>query len=100
MTADVYTEGSNNLYALCFVLVDSTTGAYKRLFFDAQTGYTNTATTVTLAVDESATYDKVRVVWSSSSTMGSYTQTGNNPNGNAVHQNLSGRPPVLSLQMR
>ena len=95
MTADVYTEGSNNLYALCVVLVNSTTGAYKRLFFDAQTGYTNTATTVSLAVDESATYDKVRVVWSSSATMGSYTQTGNNPNGQPVHQNVSIKPAAV-----
>ena len=97
MSADIYTEGANTLYALCVVLVDSGTGAYKRLFFDASgdSGYTNIATAVTLATDESADYDTVRIVWSSSSTTGSYTQLGNNPNGNPVHQNVSVKPAAV-----
>lgn len=92
MTADPYVEGSNTLYALCVVLVDSTTKAYKRLTFGD--GYTNSTTAVTLATDQSATYDTVRIVWSSQTT-GSYTQTGNNPNGQPVHQNVSVKPAAV-----
>lgn len=97
MTADVYTEGANTLYALCVVLVNSTTGAYKRLFYDASgdSGYSNTSTSVTLATNESAAYDICRIVWSSSSTTGSYTQNGNNPNGHAVHQSVSVKPAAV-----
>lgn len=96
MTADKYTEGSNNLYALAVVLVNTTTKAYKRLFFDPSnaSGYNNSTTAVTIAVDESAAYNEVRITWSSSTT-GSYTQTGNNPNGQPVHQNVSVKPAAV-----
>lgn len=97
MTADVYTEGADSVYALCVTLVDSTTGAYKRLFHDAggTTGYSNTATQVTIAQNHTADYDTVRIVWSSSATMGSYTQLGNNPNSHPVHQNVSVKPAAV-----
>ena len=99
-TAITYTEGSNSVHALCVVLVDSTTKAYKRLFYvpsgDLATSdysYTDTSSTVTLSDDYSADYDTVRIVWGSTTSV-NYTQTGNNPSGNPVHEGTSGTKPI------
>lgn len=91
-TAIKYSEGTNDVYALCVSLFDSGSGAYKRLFFGD--GFTNTSTQVTLGADESGDYDTVRVVWSSTTPV-NYTQNGNNPNGHPVHENVSAKPAAV-----
>lgn len=98
-TALVYSEGADNVHALCVTLYDSTTKAYKRCFFDstATTGYyySDTSSGFTLADDFSADYDTIRVVYGSA-TLGSYTQLGNNPSGHAVHvANVSVKPAAV-----
>lgn len=97
-TAILYEEGTDDLYALCIVAV-SDTGDYRRLFFGDD--YTNTSSAVTLTATGSArvaaldgSTKTIRIVYSSTTTT-SYTQSGNNPNGNAVHQNASVKPAAV-----
>jgi hypothetical protein len=85
-TAIVYNYGGSAYYALSVMLRDSTSGAYKRLFIGDD--YTNTSAGVTLAADLSGTYDTVCVTYGTAASI-EYTQTGNNPSGNVVHENVS-----------
>ena len=85
-TAIVYNYGGKVYFALSVMLRDSTTGAYKRLVLGDS--YSNTSAAVTLSTDQSATYDTVCVTYGTA-TIASYTQNGNNPNGNPVHENVS-----------
>lgn len=95
--ATVYTKGSDSIYVLSVCLVDSTTGAYKRVFYDStgDSGYENTSTTVTLPVDESADYDTVRITYGTDAGTDDYTQTGNNYAGNKVHENVTIKPAAV-----
>jgi hypothetical protein len=103
--ATVYNVGLDNIYVLSVCLVDSTTNAYKRLFFDDTVdgttdsgfgGYTNTTTSVTLPNDESATYDTVRITYGTDAGTFDYTQTGNNFDGDQlVHQNTTVKPAAI-----
>jgi hypothetical protein len=95
-TASLYDQNGDSIYALSVCLVDSTSKAYKRLFFDdsGDTGYLNTATTLTLADDDSATYDTVRITYGSLTTT-NYTQTGNNPEGQKIHATTSVKPAAV-----
>lgn len=83
-TAIEYVESGDSLYALCVVLVDSTSKNYKRLFFGDD--YTNTSSGFTLLEDLSADYDLVRVVYGSA-VAASYPQS--------VHQNVSVKPAAI-----
>ena len=91
-TAILYSEGTTNVYALCVSLFDTTSGAFKRLFIGDD--FTNTSTGITLLADFSADYDTIRVVWGSTAPV-DYTQLGNNPNGNKVHENVSVKPAAV-----
>ena len=88
---DLYTSGTSSIYVLSVCLFDSTTKAYKRLYFDASgdTGYNSVTSFETtqfeLALDESATYDTIKITYSSETSGTSYTQTGTNPNGQQIH---------------
>lgn len=95
-TATVYSQGGDSVYVLSVCLVDSTSGAYKRVFYDStgDSGYTNTSTTFTLPEDLSATYDTIRVTYGSATTT-NYTQLGNNPSGNKIHENVSIKPAAV-----
>jgi len=97
-TAILYEEGTDDLYALCVVAV-SNTGDYRRLFFGDD--YTNTSSALTLTATGTARVaaldgatKTIRIVYSSTTT-GSFTQAGNNPNGNKVHQNASVKPAAV-----
>jgi len=95
--ASLYSQGVDDIYVLSVCLVDSTSKAYKRLFFDSSgdTGYLNASTTTfELAEDLSATYDTVRVTYGSLTTT-NYTQTGNNPEGQKIHATTSVKPAAV-----
>lgn len=103
-TATVYTNGLDSIYVLSVCLVDSTTKAYKRVFYDdtvdattdsGYAGYVNTSTTVELPNDESATYDTVRITYGTDAGTSDYTQTGNNYAGEKVHANTSTKPAAI-----
>lgn len=97
-TATAYTESGNTLYVLSVCLVDSTTKAYQRLFYDASgdTGYTNTSTSVTLYDDLSSTYDTVRITYGTTAGTFDYDQTGNNFGGTqVVHPSNSLKPAAV-----
>lgn len=97
-TARLYSPTvADSVYVLSVCLVDSVSGAYKRVFFDStgDSGYTNTSTTFTLPVDESADYDTVRVTYGSTNTTEEYTQTGNNPHGEPVHRTTTLKPAAV-----
>lgn len=99
--ADKYSAGSDDIYILSVCLFDSTSKAYKRLYFDGTgaTGYLNaTASTFELADDESATYDTIKITYSSGTNATSYTQLGNNPNGEPVHMTSSVKPAAVRSQ--
>ncbi len=83
-TAIVYREAGDNLYAVSVTLKDSSTGAYKRLFFGDD--YTNTSTTVTLLNSEQADYDTLCIVYGST-TPANYPQT--------VHATASVKPAAI-----
>lgn len=95
-TGIVYKSGLDELYILSVCLVDSVTGAYKRVFYDesGDSGYTNTATTFTLPADESGDYDTIKVTYGSETTT-TYDQDGDNPHGNIVHQSVSVKPAAV-----
>lgn len=105
-TARVYNPtDTEDVYILSVCLVDSTSGAYKRVFFDKEavfgtpagsdTGYSNTSTQFRLPVDESADYDTIRVTYGSTNTTEEYTQTGNNPHGEPVHRTTTLKPAAV-----
>jgi hypothetical protein len=83
-TAVVYNEGGDALYALGVCLKNSTTNAYKRLFFG--TDYTNSSTAVTLTASPDAAYNRLCVVYGST-TAATYAQT--------VHQGTAVKPAAV-----
>lgn len=83
-TAIVFQENGNNIYAVSVCLYDSTTGAYKRLFFSDD--YTNTSAGFTLLEDLSPTYDTIRAVYGTT-TEDTYAQT--------VHETSSVKPAAV-----
>jgi hypothetical protein len=95
-----YVEGANTLYAYSVCLFDSVTGAYRRLFYDGTadedgTGYWDTSSSFTIASNAAfAAYDTVRVVFART-TSTNYTDGGNNPNGNPVHESVSTKPAAI-----
>lgn len=96
--AIAFTEQGDTIYALSVTLVNSTTGAYKRLFFGE---YTNTTTGFTI-VDAHAGYDKVRVMYASNATDTVYPQAGpvvGGPqadiSGGNTHQGISVKPAAV-----
>lgn len=101
-TATLYEEDGDNIYALCVVVVTDQ-GDYKRLFIGDDFTNTSTSLTITSAgADKIAglqyttlTNSKIRIVYSSTPEPNSYDQTGNNPSGNAVHQNASVKPAAV-----
>lgn len=95
-TADLYTDSGDSVYILSVQLCDSTSGLYERVFYDSSGdgGYTNTSTTFTLPSDTSATYDTIKVTYSSQTKV-AYPQTGTNPNGLTVHQTTSVVPAAV-----
>lgn len=101
--ADVYSDGAQDLYVLSVCLFDSTSFAYKRLYFDdavspAAGTYDNTSTTFTLSEDLSATYDTIKITYSSGTGTTSYTQLGNTPNGTLIHETTSVKPAAVRAQ--
>lgn len=95
-TADLYNDTGDSVYILSVMLCHSTDNTYERVFYDASgdSGYTNTTTTFTLPEDKSATYDTVKVTYSSQTKV-AYPQTGSNPNGSLVHQTTSVVPAAV-----
>jgi hypothetical protein len=99
--AVVYTEDAKSVFALCVTAITDK-GDYKRLFFDDD--YTNDATSLTITAAGAAKIGgldyttlgstKLRITWNSLTT-GNYNQTGNNPQGNAVHQGVSVKPAAV-----
>lgn len=107
-TADEYTGEGGTQYILSVMLVDTANGLpmkNKRVFFDPEadfstpassdSGYSNTATAFRLPEDESSTYDKVIVTYSSAASPVDYTQTGNSPYGKKIHVTSSVRPGAI-----
>jgi hypothetical protein len=97
-TATVYSQGLDDIHVLSVCLVDSVSGAYKRLFFDetGDSGYDDTSTTLTLAEDLSADYDTVRITYGAAAGSFDYTQTGQNPTSTQlVHQSVSVKPAAI-----
>jgi len=97
-TASLYTTTGGAVYVISVCLFDSVTKLYKRLYFDpsGDTGYTNTSTSFTLADDESATYDTIKITYSSDHTENYYSvdQTGVNPNGQQIHLSTTSVKPA------
>lgn len=96
-TATLYDQSGDSLYVLSVCLVDSTTKAYQRLFYDATgaTGYLNTSTSVTLYDDVSSTYDTVRITYGTTAGTDDYDQDGNNYAGNIIHPSASVKPAAI-----
>lgn len=104
-TADLFEDPTGDVYVLSVTLCNTTTGTYKRVFFDSEavlgspsasdTGYSNNATSFRLPEDYSADYDLIKVTYSSSSATVSYTQDGNNPHGETVHRTASVLPGAV-----
>lgn len=91
-TAIQYTESGDTIYALS-ACVKSVSGEYKRLFIEQD--YTNTNSSITLVEDWDAEgYDTLHVVYGTAAAT-SYTQSGNNPNGNVIHEGTSVKPAAV-----
>lgn len=95
-TAIEYNYSGDTIHVLSVCLINSNTNAYQRLFYDSTgaTGYDDSATDFTLADDPTGSYDTVRVTYATEAST-SYTQTGNNPTGNAVHNTSSVKPAAV-----
>lgn len=95
-TAELYSSDGSNVYITSVMLCDSTDNTYERVYYDStgDGGYTNTATTFTLPTDTSATYDTVKVTYSSQTKV-DYPQTGNGPAGTKVHEGVSVKPAAV-----
>ena len=105
-TAILYAEGSAgaSVYALCVTVINSVTGAFKRLYHDpaGNSGYSNSATEVWVNEDQYGTgedqYDMIRVVYGST-TVEDYDPEsdglGENPSGHEVHQGVSVKPAAV-----
>lgn len=95
--ATVYKYGGDDIYVLSVLLTDSTTGAYKRVLFDASgvDGYSNTSTTFTLPEDYSGDFDVIHVTYGTAAGTADYPQTGNGPDGTPVHVNTSVKPAAV-----
>jgi len=100
-TAEKYDQSGEDVYVLSVCLFHTTTHAYKRVYFDStgDAGYTNTSTTFDLPADlaTGSTYNRVKVTYGSQ-TLGSYTQLGNNPSGNLIHETTSVKPAAVRSQ--
>ena len=102
-TATVYSQGTDDIYVLSVTLCDSTTNAYKRVFYDDtlsgvsyKNGPTNASTTFTLSTAAAAlntTYDTIKVTYGSADTT-SYLQEGTNPHSEDVHENTVSVKPA------
>ena len=93
-----YLERNVSIYALCLSVVTDD-GSYRRLF--APSDFTSTASGFTITSAGAAkvaaltgTTKTLRVAYGSTVT-GSYTQTGNNPSGNKIHQGTSVKPAAV-----
>ena len=93
-----YDEGNFSSYVLCVVAV-SDDNSYRRLF--PQDDYTSTSSgftiTATGAAKVAALTGSVKTLRSaySTATAATYSQTGNNPSGNKVHQGVSVKPAAV-----
>ena len=108
LDAVLYDDGSDSIYALCVVLVNSVTGAYKRLSYDStdtlgyndsQNGGGTTTVTISGYVDGTGEgeYDQVRIAYGSTVTA-DYDPgagAGTNPSGNEIHQGVSVKPAAV-----
>lgn len=93
-TATPYVESGDTLYVLSACAKNSTTHAFKRLFF-GDDGYSNTSTTITVEPDLDALgYDTLHVCYGTNASI-SYPQVGNNPSGNTVHEGDSVKPAAV-----
>jgi hypothetical protein len=105
----LYSEGNDDVYALCVVLVNTDTREFRRLYHDTTgaSGYTDTNTgevyvneNLYSAVNPCPTgkYNLVRVVYGSE-TLTDYdpgvNNVGTNPSGNTIHQNVSTKPAAV-----
>jgi hypothetical protein len=113
--AILYSEGSTaSIYALCVVLINSVTRAYKRLYFDplGTSGYSNSSTQVWVNDQgefpqgtAEGEYDLMRVVYGSTTAdaisdgSNDYDPDtdglGTNPTGNEVHEGVSVKPAAV-----
>jgi hypothetical protein len=92
-TALPYQEAGDTLYALSVCVKNATTKTHKRLFIGSD--YTNTSTGITLLRDYfDEGYTKIHVVYATAAAT-SYTQEGNNPHGNLVHEGVSVKPAAV-----
>lgn len=100
-TAILYEEDNSDIYALCVVAVTDL-GDYKRLFIGDD--FTNTQSGLTITSTGDGKVDNLQVsnpantvlrVVYSSTTKTDYTQSGNNPTGNKVHQGVSVKPAAV-----
>lgn len=92
-TAILYQEGGDNLYVLSACVKNETTNQYKRLFFG--TDFTNTDSAITLLTDfYDDGYTTLHIVYGTQATI-SYTQDGNNPHGNVIHEGTSVKPAAV-----
>jgi hypothetical protein len=100
-TAILYEEDNSDIYALCVVAVTDL-GDYKRLFIGDDFTNNSAGLTITSTGDDKVdnlqrtnpANTVLRVVYSST-TKTDYTQSGNNPTGNKVHQGVSVKPAAV-----
>lgn len=92
-TALPYVESGDTLYVLSACAKEVGTNNFKRLFIGSD--YTNIATAITTLADLDALgYDRLHVTYATAAAT-SYTQTGNNPSGHAVHQGVAVKPAAI-----
>lgn len=82
--ATVFTEGANNIYALCVTLTNPTTHAFKRLFINDH--FTNTNTGFTITAGHTG-YTKVKFTYAAAGDQIDYPQS--------VHQGVSVKPAAV-----
>lgn len=104
-TAVRYSGGASfEIYALCVVLINSSAGTYKRLYFDSTgtgTGYDGTATSVEIRGYVGQGYDSYRIVYGTgtdttpNNTITYDPDVDTNPQGHEIHQGVSVKPAAV-----
>jgi len=91
-TAIEYTEAGDTIYVLG-ACVKNAAGQYKRLFIGDD--FSNTSGAITLFEDWDAEgYDVLHVVYGTAASI-TYSQGGNNPGGNVIHEGTSVKPAAV-----
>lgn len=97
-TAHLHDQSGSDLYVLGVMLFDSAAPHnHKVVPFDtsATSGYTNTSNSFSLSVDDSATYDRIRVVYFIDGETYDYDQDGVTSDGSTIHIPIATIPSAI-----